>query len=96
MLGADADGDIAVQIITAQKRCMAVNVAAPEGLQLLNAARVFVQNTGVIHELGQADHPRVVHQRHQIGGHQPGTCGLHMGRGHAGRQLHADVHQRQG
>ena len=84
MLSADAGGDIAVQVIAAQKRRVPVNVATAESLQLLHAARVFVQNTRVIHEFGQADHPWMVHQRHQIGGHQPGTCGLHMGRGHTG------------
>ena len=84
MFGADAGGDIAVQVIAAQKRRVPVNVATAEGLQLFHAARVFVQHAGIIHELGQPDHPRMVHQRHQIGGHQPGTCGLHMGRGHTG------------
>ena len=85
--------DIAVQVIAPQQGRVAVDVAALERFKLGHAAGVFEQNAGVVHEFGQTNHARMIHQRHQIGGLQPRAGGFHMGRGHAGRQVDANIHQ---
>ncbi len=90
----DARADVAVQVIAPQQRRVAVDMATGKGLEFRKTARILEQHAGEIHELGQPDDARMIHQRNQIGGLQPGTRRFHMRRGDAGRQLHADVHHR--
>ena len=71
---------------------MPVDVPTLEGLKLLQTLRVLHQHAWIIHELGQPDDLGMVHEWHQIRSHQPRPRRLHVGRGHAGRQLHPQVH----
>ena len=73
---------------------MAVDMAAREQPQLFHAAGVAVDHAGIVHEFGQPDTGRMAHHLRQIARLQRRTGGFHMGRRHAGRQLHADVDQR--
>ena len=53
VIGADAGGEIAVQIPARQKRRMAVDMAVLEGFQLRHADRIRVDNAWEFHEFGQ-------------------------------------------
>ena len=96
VLGADAGGDVGVEVAARQQRGVPVDVAAREGRELGEAAGVAVDDAGVVHELRQPQHARVVGERCEVGGLQPRARRLHRGRGHAARQHHADVHHRAG
>ncbi|OIQ74851.1 hypothetical protein GALL_434900 [mine drainage metagenome] len=86
--------DIGVQIAPRQQRRVAVDMPPAERLKFRHAAGVAMDNPRIIHEFRQPDHPRMIHKRHQIRRLQPRPRGLHMGRGHARRQLHANIHHR--
>jgi hypothetical protein len=60
VLGADAGRQIAVQIIAAQQRRVAVDMVAVEGVELGEADRVLVDDAREIHEFGKADDLRVI------------------------------------
>jgi hypothetical protein len=92
MLGADAGGEIAVEAQPAQQRCMAVDMAALEGLEFGHAGGVLGQHAGEVHEFGKTDHLGVVAERQQILDVEARARGLEMGGGHAARELHPYVH----
>ena len=71
VLGADAGGDIAVQIPPREQWRMTVDMAAGEGAKLFHAGRIAGQNAGIIHEFRQPDHRRMIGQFQQIAGIQP-------------------------
>ena len=71
---------------------MPVDVTPLKRFKLGKTTGVLHQHTGIIHELCQPDHAPLVHQRHQILRRQPRAGCLHMGRGHAGRQVHPKIH----
>ena len=72
---------------------MAIDVAPFEQAQLVHGGWVAEDHAGVIHKFRQPDGGGMVHQRDKIPGLDPGAGGFHLGRGNAGRQLHANVHQ---
>ena len=91
---ADAGADIGVQILSAQQRRVPVDMPPFEGLQLGHRARIAKDHAGIVHELGQSDHAGMVGQGGQIIRRQFGPRRFHMCRGHAGGQVHADIHHR--
>ena len=90
---ADARGDIGVQVPARQQRRVAVDVPALEQRELFHRGGVAMNHAGIIHELGQTDARRVAAQPRDVGRRQLGPGGFHVGGGHAGRQLHPQVHQ---
>ena len=92
MVGADAGGEVAVQIEPGEKRRMPVDMSALEGRELGDDGIVRRQNAREIHELGKADHLGMVDERQQISDFQPRARGLERGRRHAGGKLHPEVH----
>ncbi len=71
---------------------MAIDMTALEERELFHGGGVTVDHAGIVHEFGKADARGVAHQRRNIGGQQFGPGGFHMGGGHAGAELDADVH----
>ncbi len=94
MFGADAGGDIGVEVAARELRAVAVDMAALEKRELGDAAGVAVDDAGIVHEFGETDAGGMAHDAPEVAGMDGGARGFHMGRGHAGGQLHADVHQR--
>jgi len=94
VLGADARRQVAVQVVAAQQRRVAIDVVAPEGVELGEAARILVDDAREIHEFGQTDDLRMVAEGQEFFDGQIGAGGFQMGGGHAGGELDADVHDR--
>ncbi|MCY1227100.1 hypothetical protein D9M72_393600 [compost metagenome] len=94
MVGADAGGEVAVQVLAGQQRRVAVDMRALKGVELGEADRVLVHDAGEIHELGEADDFWMVAERQKPFDWQIGARRLQMCRRHAGRELDADVHDR--
>ena len=94
VFGSDAGSDIGVEVHARQKRAMTVDMAALEEFELGHGAGITVDDARVVHEFGKADAGRVAHERGDVGGVERGAGGLHVGRGHAGRELDADIHER--
>ncbi len=92
VVGADAGGKIAVQVVAADERGVAVDMPVLEGDQLVEHVRIGGQHAGEIHELGEADHLRVRPHRQEIGGAQRRPRGFERRRRHTGRELDAQVH----
>jgi hypothetical protein len=92
VVGADAGREVAVQVHATQQRRVAVDVPPLEGAQLGEAARVAREHARVVHELGQADHLRMVRDLQQVRRVEPRAGGLHARRRHAARELDAQVH----
>ena len=92
VVGADAGGEIGVEVDAAQQRRMPVDMAGGKCLQLGEAGGVAMDHAGKVHEFGEPDHLRMVHEGHEIGGFQPRAGGLQMRRGHAARQIDPEVH----
>lgn len=61
-------------------------------LKLRHAYRVLVDDARKIHEFGKPDDLRVIAERQKFLDRQVGARCFQMGRGYAGGQLHADVH----
>ena len=66
VVGADAGGEVAVEVHAAQQRRMAVDMPALECVELGDADRVLGDDAGEIHELGKADDFRVVEEPEQV------------------------------
>jgi hypothetical protein len=66
MIGADAGGEIAVQVIAAQERRVAIDMAVPEGVELGEAAGSLWMTPGKVHELGKADDLRMVAEGQEL------------------------------
>ena len=94
VVGANARGEIAVEVVAAHQRRMAVDMAVLEGDELVEDVVAARQNAGKVHELGKADHLGVRRERDQVRGQQFRAGGLEGGRRHAGGELHAQVHDR--
>ncbi len=92
MLGANACRNVTVEIKTAQKRSMTVDMPALERLQLCHAFRVLGENAGKIHELGETDHLRVPGKGQQVIDQKFSARRFHMRRRYTTRELHADIH----
>ena len=72
---------------------MAVDRPGLEGGELGEAGRIAPEHAGEIHEFREAEHLRMVGERQEIADFEPRAGGLQIGRGHAARQLHAQVHR---
>ncbi len=94
MVGADAGGEIAVQVPARQKRRVAVDMTVLEGLELRHADRILVDHAGEVHEFGKADNLRVGCGRVGAARRQIRARRLQMRRRHAGGQLDANIHDR--
>ena len=94
MIGADAGAQIAVEPVAAEQRAVPVDRPGLERGELGEAGRVAREQAGEIHEFGEAEHLRVVGERQEIADLEPRAGGLEMGRRHAARKLHAQVHRR--
>ena len=92
VVGADAGREVAVEVASAQQRRMAVDVAIGEALELRDAARIGGKHPGDVHELGKPNDLRVIAIAQKVGGLDPRARGLELGRRHAARKLHAQVH----
>ena len=92
VFGADPGGDIGVQVAARQLRAMPVDMPAVEQPQFVHRLRIAVYHPGIIHEFREADARGMAAQRRDIRGQKLSARRLHMGRGHAGGQLHPDVH----
>ena len=68
MVGADAGGDVRVQLAPAHARRVAVDVLGER--ELLELARVARDDAGEVHHLGQADHAAASQQRVEVAGRQ--------------------------
>jgi hypothetical protein len=70
VLGADAGGQIAIEIAAGKHRRMTVDVAAGECRELVERCWLLGQQAREIHELGEPDDLRVRSQRREIGREQ--------------------------
>ncbi len=94
VVGADAGGQIAVEVEAAQQRRVPVDMAVLEQQQFLQARGIAMQHARDVHELGKADDLLVPDEGGEVGGVEPSARGLQMRRRHATRQLHAQVQRR--
>ncbi len=92
VIGADAGGEIAIERLATQQRRMPVDMAVLEGEQLCQNTRIGVEHAGEVHHLGEADHLWVAAERQQVLDVKTGTGGLERGRGHAGGEIDAHIH----
>ncbi len=92
VVGADARGEIAVEVVAADQRRVPVNVAVLEGDEFVEHVVAAAEHAGEVHELGQADDLGVAGERNQVGGQQFGAGRLEGRRRHARGELHAQVH----
>lgn len=66
VIGADAGGQVAVQIIAANQRRMAVDMAVLKCGQFVEDIGIGVQDAGKIHELGKTDDMGIVPERQKV------------------------------
>ncbi len=60
VVGADAGGEIAVEIESAHERRVAVDMTVGEGRDLGEAGRIAREDAGKVHELRKPDHLRMI------------------------------------
>lgn len=84
VVGANSRGKIAVKIMTAQQRRVAINVPVLERRELVQHRLFSGENTWKVHELGQADDLGVIAKRKQVRCDQMGAGCFELGRRHAG------------
>ena len=77
-----------------QKRRVPINMARTEGFELGENAVIPRKDTREVHQLGQANDLRMFSVRCEVGRFQLRAGCFHHGRGHAGRQGDAQIHQR--
>jgi hypothetical protein len=92
MFRADTGREIAIEVVAGEQRCMAIDMAALEGLQLGKTDRVLVDDAGEIHEFRKPDDLGMVAEGQEALDRQVGAGRLQMGGGHAARKLHANIH----
>ncbi len=94
VVGTDARGKVGVELAAGEERRVAVDMAVPEGDELVERRRVAGEHAGKIHELSKPDHFWMVGERHEVGGGKRGAGRLERRRRYAGRKLHPEVHDR--
>ena len=92
VVGARPGRQVAVQVVAAHQRRMAVDMPARERHKLVEHHRVFCQHTRKIHHLGEAERRWMIAQGHEVVREQPRARGLEVGRRHAGAELHLQRH----
>ena len=81
-----------MRAVPRKQRRVAVDMAVLEGGELGEDAGIAVEHAGEIHHLGEADHLGMVAKGQQVVDLEPGAGGLERGRGHAGGEVDADIH----
>ena len=94
VVGANARARIGIEIEAADERRMAVDLPIGKGLDLGQAIRVAADEAGHVHEFGEAEHFGMVAVGDEIGRCEAGARCFQMGRRHAGRELHPQIHDR--
>ena len=93
VIRADAGAQIPVQRIAAEQRAMPVDRAGLERGELGETGRIAGQKAAEVHELGEAQHLRVIGQRKEVADLEPGARRLEVRRGNAARKLNPKVHR---
>ena len=94
VVGAHAGSQIAVEGQAAEQRAVSVDGARLKRRELGEAGRVAGEEARKIHEFGEAQHLRMIGERQKIADLEPRAGRLEVGRRHAARKLHAQVHRR--